>query len=368
MKHVALTLALLFATSVNTYAQTTSGSAEIIKPNPVVVVINAIPWLLKEREYFYYARVKAWGQTTEQARTEALRMGVEKAVGSVINSETHVVDKRLQRHEVINYSAGFVDRYEVVETIMENGLIVMTVDVWVKRSRIANRLLGEHRTPGHIDGQRLDTQTETINHSRQQGDRLLSAVLADFPKRAFDIEQGPSRVIYNDNRQRQLELSFKLRWRSEYLESLRETLYAVAQRPNAGDCVGIHAVSCDFRGYVAIKTNPGRLGRNHVAAFNDTQTLGLVYQHLIQSKPAVLITILDQRGREVWRGCQRWSALDNEMSGYVPNERLLQPGNNGIQINGYLVLDARVPFNLTDTTPTLDTVKMEVVRNNICPN
>jgi hypothetical protein len=56
------------------------------------------------------------------------------------------------------------------------------------------------------------------------------------------------------------------------------------------------------------------------------------------------------------------------MSGYVPNERLLQPTQNGVQINGYLTLDARVPFNLTATTPVLDQVKMEVVRNNQCPN
>jgi hypothetical protein len=55
-------------------------------------------------------------------------------------------------------------------------------------------------------------------------------------------------------------------------------------------------------------------------------------------------------------------------SARAANERLLQPTQDGIQINGYLTLDARVPFNITPTTPVLDRVKMEVVRANQCPN
>lgn len=367
MKRLALALALFVTVSAPAYSQTADATS-VLRPHPVSVVLTVVPWLLKDSEHYYFVTVKGYGRTTEEARTQALRAAVDQAVGSVINSEREVDNQKLQRSEVVQYAAGYVDRYEVKRIENENGFVVMTMDVWVKRSRLTDRLLGDHRKPGQIDGDRLQTQAETLDHSRQQGDRLLSMVLADFPRRAFEIEQGPSRVYYNDQRQRQLELSFRLKWRHAYLENLREALATVAQNPNAGDCVGLYARRCQYQGYVTIKARPGRHGWSRSAAFDDSVTLNLIQQNLIESRPAVLITIDDREGRRVWRGCQRWSELDNELSGYVPNERLLQPTDNGIQINGYLTLDARVPFNLTPTTPVLDTVKMEVVRNNQCPN
>jgi len=365
MRHLALALALMFSASVS--AQT-ADTASILKPNPVSVVLTVVPWLLKDREQYYFVTAKGYGRTTDEARTQALRAAVDQAVGSVVNSEREVKDQQLERSEVVQYAAGFVDRYEVKQVEQENGFVAMTLDVYVKRSRLSDRLLGHHPKPGQIDGDRLQTQAETLTHSRQQGDRLLQMVLADFPRRAFDVELGPSRVYYTDQRQQQIEFSFKLKWRHAYLENLREALAAVSQNANAGDCVGLYARNCQYQGYVTIKARPGRHGWSRTAAFDDLFTLNLIHQNLIESRPAILITINDQEGRRVWSGCQRWSELDNAMSGYVPNERLLQPTQNGVQINGYLTLDARVPFNLTSSTPVLDQVKMEVVRNNQCPN
>jgi len=365
MRPLALALALMFSASVS--AQN-ADTASLLKPNPVSVVLTVVPWLLKDREQYYFVTAKGYGRTTDEARTQALRAAVDQAVGSVVNSEREVKNQRLSRSEVVQYAAGFVDRYEVKQIEQENGFVVMTLDVYVKRSRLTDRLLGDHKQPGKIDGERLQAQAETLTHSRQQGDRLLQTVLSDFPRRAFDLEMGPSRVYYNDQRQQQLELSFKLKWRHAYLENLREALATVSQNANAGDCVGLYARKCSHQGYVTIKARPGQHGWSRTAAFDDSVTLNMVHQNLIESRPAVLVTIMDQQGRRVWHGCQRWSELDNVQSGYVPNERLLQSTRDGVQINGYLTLDARVPFNLTATTPVLDQVKMEVVRNNICPN
>jgi hypothetical protein len=206
-------------------------------------------------------------------------------VGSVVNSEREVKDQRLERSEVVQYAAGFVDRYEVKRVEQENGFVAMTVDVYVKRSRLTDRLLGDHKTPGKIDGERLQAQTETLNHSRQQGDRLLAMVLADFPRRAFEIEQGPSRVYYNDQRQQQLELSFKLKWRHAYLENLREALATVSQNANAGDCLGLYARKCSYQGYITIKARPGKHGWSRSAAFDDSVTLSMIHQNLIESRP-----------------------------------------------------------------------------------
>lgn len=360
----ALVLAVALAFSVSATAQSSDASSAL-KPNPVSVVLTVVPWLLKDREQYWFATVKGYGHTVEEARTNALRAGVDQAIGTVVNSEREVVDRRLTRSEVVDYAAGFVDRYEIKQVEQQGNFVAMTMDVWVRRSRLSDRLLGSH--PERIDTDRINAQTETLNRSREQGSRLLSMVLADFPRRAFDIESAPANVYYNEHRQRQLVLNFKLRWRHEYLESLREAMSAVAQNANAGDCVGLYSRKCQHTGYLTIKARPGTHGWSRTAGFDDAQTVAMIEQNLIQSRPAVLITITDPRGRTVWNGCRRWSELDNVQSGYVPNERLLQPVGSAVQINGYLTLDARVPFNLADSTPEIDQVKMQVVRNSACP-
>jgi hypothetical protein len=110
------------------------------------------------------------GRPPKKLKTQALESRSGSSRGfSVINSEREVDNQRLRRSEVVQYAAGYVDRYEVKQTENENGFVVMTMDVWVKRSRLSDRLLGDHRTPGKIDGDRLQTQAETLDHSRQQG-------------------------------------------------------------------------------------------------------------------------------------------------------------------------------------------------------
>lgn len=364
MKHLALVLALCASTAI---AQSVD-LKQVVTPNPVTVVLTAIPWLLKDKEPYYFVQVKGYGRTVEEAKTQGFRTAVDQSVGSVINSEREVTNQRLSRSEVVHYASGFVDQYEIKKVENERGFVAVTMDVWIKRSRLSERLLGDHKTPGKIDGERTQAQAETLTHSRQQGDRLLNTVLADYPRRAFDIELGTSRVYYDEQRAQKLEIKFQVKWRQQYLESLREALSLVSQNPNAGDCVGIHARRCQHQGYVTIKARPGVNGWARTSGFDDSVTLGLIEENLYRSAPAVLLSIYNDKGQRVWHGCRRYAQLDNIVEGYAPSDRMVELTPNGMQINGYFTLDAVAPFNIDSRTPVLDTVKAEVVRNNQCPN
>jgi hypothetical protein len=341
---------------------------DALKPNPVSIIIQVVPWLLKDGHPTYFVTAQGHGRTTEEARTEALRAAVDQAVGSVISSQREVENRELRRSEVVQYASGYVDRYEVKSIKEHNGLVAVTVDVWVRRSRLQDRLLGKHETPGRVDTDRLVAQSETINHSRQQGDRLLEQVLRDYPRRAFDLEVGQSRVTYDDQRRQRIEISWKLRWRHAYLESLREALSAVSQNSNAGDCVGLYARTCQHMGYVTIKARPGRHGWSRTAGFDDSITLGMVRQHLIDSHPAILVTLTGRSGNQIWRGCYRYGELENIPEGLVPNDRITQPTHNGILVNGWMVVEGSAPFVMTPAMYGMDSAKMEIVRRSDCPN
>jgi hypothetical protein len=260
-----------------------------------------------------------------------------------------------------------VDRYEVKKIQHQDGMVIMTVDVWVRRSRLGDRLLGEHRKPGHVDTDRLVAQSETINHSRQQGDRLLAQALADYPRRAFDITVGQSRVYYDEQRRQKIEIEWTMKWRHSYLESLREALSAVSQNSNAGDCIGRYARSCHYVGYVTIKARPGTHGWSRTAGFDDALTMGMVRQHLIDSNPAMLITLTDRAGAQIWRGCYRYGELENIQEGYVPENRVTQATRDGVLINGWMTLGGKAPFQMTPVMYGLERADMQVVRAHECP-
>jgi hypothetical protein len=323
---------------------------------------------MKDRERIYYLRVEASGHDEQSAVTSAFRLAVSQALGSLVLSESEVRNREVVRNDIINYSSGYVDDYKVLDRRSENNLIVVTVDVWVKHSRLSERLLNRSQGSGSINGAQTRIQADTLTHSREQGDRVLNSVLNDFPSRAFTVTAGPTKTFYTDSRNRSIELSFRIEWNRDYLESLREALAQVAQNSNAGDCLGSSARKCNFRGYVTIKARPGKHGWSRTAAFNDSVTMNLVEQHFIHSRPAVLVTIEDDQGRVAWRGCSRYSELDNVMSGMVPADRLVQPTENGVLINGWVALDARMPMNLAPNAPNLERASFEVVRADRCPN
>jgi hypothetical protein len=345
-----------------------ASDARLWQPHPVTLALTIGQWLLKDRERTYYLQVEAAGNDEPAALTSAFRLAVSQALGSLVLSESEVRNQEVLRNDIVNYSAGYVDDYKILDRRSQNGLLVLTVDVWVKHSRLSERLLNHSKGAGEINGARTRIQADSLSHSRREGDRVLNAVLEDFPGRAFVVTPGPTKTFYTDRRNRSIELSFRVEWNRNYLESLREALDTVAQHANAGDCLGNHARRCDHQGYVTIKARPGRHGWSRTAAFDDAITMNLIEQHFIHSRPAVLVTVHDDQGRVAWQGCSRYSELDNVMSGTVPADRLVQPIKNGVLINGWLALDARMPMNLGPNAPNLERASFEVVRGNRCPN
>jgi hypothetical protein len=345
-----------------------SADAKLWQPNPVTMALTIGKWLMKDRERIYYLQVEASGKDEPAALTSAFRLAVSQALGSLVLSESEVRNQEVVRNDIINYSSGYVDDYKILDRRSQNGLVVVTVDVWVKHSRLSERLLNQSKGAGEINGAQTRIQADTLTHSRREGDLVLNAVLGDFPGRAFTVTPGPTKTFYSDRRNRSIELTFRVEWSRDYLESLREALSQVSQNANADDCLGSYARKCDYRGYVTIKARPGRHGWSRTAAFNDSITMNLVEQHFIHSRPAVLVTVHDDRGQIAWRGCSRYSELDNVLSGVVPADRLVQSTENGVLINGWLALDARMPMNLGQDAPNLERASFEVVRGDRCPN
>lgn len=334
------------------------GTITDIVRSPLGTGITVARWIFEGSEKVLYVEVVGDGSTVDQAKQQGFRLAVEHAVGTVVSAETEVRNARVARDEIITYASGYVDRFEIVEQQRVNDRVLVSLKVWVKSSKIANRLLNKSVTAGSVEGGRIGTQIQTLQHERSSGDRLLRSVLADYPRRAFVIDLDKTQVIFDSNRTAQLEIAFYLTWSREYLESIAEALTAINQRSDCGSVFGCKNASSQID-----VIRPG-FGGTTQTWFNDNVAEQMVRKEMIQSNPTIRIAIVDASGREQFKQC--FYAKELDYRDYSPWYYVSQDYNK-VAINGKAAKRFNTFIDLSRLpTANLDQVKIAVVRGPNC--
>lgn len=327
-------------------------------PSPVSIALTIGQWINQGSKKLYYVEVKSQAQDFESAKSEGFRLAVEHAVGTLTLSETEVKNSRLKRDDITTYASGYVDRFEIVDRSVVDGQTTVTMKIWVAHSAIANRLLNTSETDGEVDGERIATNVATITHERRSGDRVVDAVLADFPKRAFNIVLDPVKVIYDSQRRGQMRIEFHLSWNKLYLNSLAEALQTVNHNPK---CQGIIR-ACTYTSMIEVR-QPG-FSSNTRAYFDDTVLSTMFHQHMVISRPAILLTIKDTFGTTQFKQCFYTPELDHSdwRKNYYVN---LNSGN--ITVNGDYGRWLNTYIDLTNLpVERLNKVELTVIRSSEC--
>lgn len=266
-----------------------------IIPSPITIAVQVGRWILSQdtNEEVYYVRVQATGDTESQARTEAFRLAVDQAVGSLLVSETEIQNGNIARHDVINYNSGYVHDFEYVNIHRDPGKVTLQIDVYVSKSKIAERLTVQGETAGELQGGRIAEAFKSIQREHQTGDQVLQAVLSDFPHKAIDVNN--INVEYtNPNRQPTLNVSFEAQWNPKYLTALKEAL-ANTMQP-------VHAKQLRNNGVVFFDHKC--IWSCYDAFTSDENRFGVVYHGMMEtSSPMLEVTLLDVHQTAVYQEC-----------------------------------------------------------------
>ena len=169
-------------------------------------------------------RVTATGSTFEEAKSIAFNRAIEYVVGSVILNEKEAKNNSLTRNETLNHSSGYVDDYTVVKSTSNGKSVYVEMDVVVKNSRIANRILHNSKSESNINGDKLATQYSSYLDSRKSASSIIMPVLNDYPYRAFTMKKMDSNFgldIYNNAR---LVVRYKVDWNYDWTMAMNEAL------------------------------------------------------------------------------------------------------------------------------------------------
>lgn len=270
-----------------------------IIPSPITIAVQIGKWVYKPsaNDEVYYIRVQSKGATESEARDEAFKLAVSQAVGSLLVSESEIQKGNLQRHDVISYSSGYVDDFEYVNIHRAPGEVTLQVDVYVRKSMIANRITINEKESGALAGGRIAEAFKSLETEQKTGDAVMNAVLSDFPHKAFDIEIVNVEYAM-PNRQPVLFVDYSVSWHKKYIQALKEALQATMmqtvgknQLPNTI----IFKEACIFcTGYEQYQTQ-------------DVGRLEVLYDGLTSYKktPMLLIEILDTHQKPLYRFCDQ---------------------------------------------------------------
>lgn len=298
-KALALVLVLCLAGPVS--AQPSPMSTASVVLSVIRIAIN----LGSGKQDYTQVDVVSEGATVEQARLEGFRTAVNQAVGSVVATQTQTQNQRLVRDEIINYSSGFVDRFEILEQQGYGNRVRLKMRVWVAESRLAHRLLGQSYDSQQVPGGRIGAQVETLLEERQQGDRLIEAVMQDYPHRAFDVQVGKSSVKFDDYRRALIVTDVTIRWETRFVDAVRDTLRQT----------------------------------------NDPAKRAWVYQQAVGREPTIQLAAVDSHGTILHKECRAFTISPDNTGFHRPSRYLLLWHNNtvffdtGYRVGGDLTLN-----------------------------
>ena len=339
-----------------------STAAQALSPS---IALTVGQWLIKSSDRVYYIQVEGRGYTEAEARRNGFALAVEQAVGTLVLSEREVVQQKLARNEVTNYSSGYVDNFKILDKTLRGNEVTLTMDVWVAHSAIAGRLFGRSETAGQVDGARIGAQVQTLQQSLSDGDRVVAMVLKDFPRRAFDITLGNAVFRMDADRRIMLEIPFALQWNYNYIVSLHEALQATAQNPRAKNCWNYNQ-DCANQTYIrVVAKSPASFAKwDNTLGFNDYRKHHLVNDAFVNSVPVMQLVIRNQHNQVVFKDCYNWTQMT-----WSSTQSFVETRNNQIGVYGDLVRASKIVVDLGYDSRGIDAlsnIELSVVKADSC--
>ena len=189
----------------------------------------------KSNEVAVPVLIEGSGKNSEEAIKNGLVRAVEYQSGSVILSERESQHNKLITNDVGSYSAGYVEKYTVKQTKVENGRTIVSMEVWVRSSKLVDQKLNRGKDGSYIEGTDLGTQYSTYLADRQNTSNFLNKILNDFPSRALIVNQGKIEFKVDGQRNSYIEVPITISWNYDYLVALNEAFGKVHEGPSSFD-------------------------------------------------------------------------------------------------------------------------------------
>ena len=183
------------------------------------------------------------GTDPEKAVQNAFSQAIEQTVGVLVDAETVVKNDQLIRDEVLTFSRGYVDKYEVVKRWQEEGLHHATIRAVVAQDKLVEKLRGMKIAMVDVAGELTARQIDFDAKNEEQAAEMFKKALAGFDMtKLTKVEIVGKPEIARNGASAKVRIQVKVspdreRWK-EFSRSLRPILAAIATKRAAVTCKG----------------------------------------------------------------------------------------------------------------------------------
>ena len=150
------------------------------------------------------------GTDPEKALQNAFSQAIEQTVGLLVDAETVVKNDELIHDEVLTYSRGYMESYEVVRRWQEGGLHHAKIRGVVARDKLVEKLRGMKIAVADVPGDLAGRQIEFDATNEEQATEMLRKALAEFDMtKLTKVEIVGKPEITRDGANASIEISAK---------------------------------------------------------------------------------------------------------------------------------------------------------------
>jgi hypothetical protein len=164
---------------------------------------------------------------------------------------------------------------------------------------------------------------------RQQGDRLIEAVMQDYPHRAFDVKVGKSSVKFDEYRQASIVTDVTIRWETRFVDAVRDTLRQT----------------------------------------NDPAKRAWVYQQAVGREPTIQLAAVDSHGKILHKECRVFTISPDNTGFHRPSRYLLLWHNNAVFFDTGYRVGGDLTLNFGQDTQRLrqvDRIQVKILSQKDC--
>lgn len=121
-----------------------------------------------------------YGMSVDEAKRAAVRSAVEAVVGTLVDAETIVENDQLVQDKILSYSAGMVEDVKIIGVPKKNsaGLVMVRVQVKVRKTELAERVKSTIKTSVKINGESLYQQAIFSRENRNNAQQLIEKLFS----------------------------------------------------------------------------------------------------------------------------------------------------------------------------------------------
>jgi hypothetical protein len=120
------------------------------------------------------------GTDPDKALQNAFSQAIEQTVGVMVDAESVVKNDQLIRDEVLTYSRGYVEKFDVVSKWEEGGLHHAKIRATVERGKLAEKLRGMKIAVQEVAGELASRQIEFDATNEEQAAEMFRKALTEF--------------------------------------------------------------------------------------------------------------------------------------------------------------------------------------------